>query len=171
MRLDRLTPAHVRRAVRIYTELAWPEGCGAEPRQPLDVLEVRARLAEAFKLEEAASARAARGGSQTTKRVLVVAQNADFRSRIRDELSSASPRVEVLTAQTGADALLVAQAAPPKHVILSLAVPDEVVSTLAFSPTTIVMILVGAVIAGLLAAIYPARKAAKMDVLEAIATE
>jgi putative ABC transport system permease protein len=56
-------------------------------------------------------------------------------------------------------------------VALSLAVPDEFVSELAFSPFTIVLILIGAVLAGLLAAIYPARKAAKMDVLEAIATE
>jgi putative ABC transport system permease protein len=56
-------------------------------------------------------------------------------------------------------------------VALSLAVPDEFVSKLAFSPSTTVTILVGAVIAGLLAAIYPARKAAKMDILEAIATE
>ncbi|MDX2382320.1 MAG: FtsX-like permease family protein, partial [Acidimicrobiia bacterium] len=56
-------------------------------------------------------------------------------------------------------------------IALSLAVPDEFVGTLAFSPMTIVLILVGAVIAGLLAALYPARKAAKMDVLEAIATE
>jgi putative ABC transport system permease protein len=56
-------------------------------------------------------------------------------------------------------------------VALSLAVPDEFVNQIAFSPSTIVIILVGAVIAGLLAALYPARKAANMDVLEAIATE
>jgi len=56
-------------------------------------------------------------------------------------------------------------------VALSLAVPDEFVSKLSFSPSTTLTILVGAVIAGLLAAIYPARKAAKMDILEAIATE
>ncbi len=56
-------------------------------------------------------------------------------------------------------------------IALSLAVPDDFVSKLAFSPFTIVLILGGAVVAGLLAAIYPARKAANMDVLEAIATE
>jgi DNA-binding NarL/FixJ family response regulator len=56
--------------------------------------------------------------------VLIVTQNADFRSRVREELSQATPPVEVLTAQTGADALLVAQAAPPQYVILSLSVPD-----------------------------------------------
>jgi putative ABC transport system permease protein len=56
-------------------------------------------------------------------------------------------------------------------VVLSLAVPDDVISTLSFDPTIIVMILVGAVIAGLLAALYPSFKASNMNVLEAIATE
>ncbi|MEL6892801.1 MAG: FtsX-like permease family protein, partial [Actinomycetota bacterium] len=40
-------------------------------------------------------------------------------------------------------------------VVLSLAVPDNVISELAFSPVIILLILVGAVIAGLLAALYP----------------
>ncbi len=56
-------------------------------------------------------------------------------------------------------------------VILSLAVPDNVISELAFSPLIIVLILIGAVIAGLFAALYPSYKASNMDVLEAIATE
>jgi putative ABC transport system permease protein len=56
-------------------------------------------------------------------------------------------------------------------IALSLAVPNEFVDQIAFSPGTIVLILVGGVIAGLLAALYPARKAANMDVLQAIATE
>ena len=56
-------------------------------------------------------------------------------------------------------------------VVLSLAVPDDVISQLAFNPTIIVMILVGAVIAGLFAALYPSYKASNMNVLEAIATE
>jgi putative ABC transport system permease protein len=56
-------------------------------------------------------------------------------------------------------------------VFLSLAVPDDVISTLAFNPSIIVAILVGAVIAGLLAALYPSYKASNMNVLEAIATE
>ncbi|HUS43766.1 MAG TPA: FtsX-like permease family protein [Ilumatobacteraceae bacterium] len=56
-------------------------------------------------------------------------------------------------------------------VILTLAVPDDVISKLAFNPTIIVAILVGAVIAGLAAAIYPSFKASNMNVLEAIATE
>ena len=56
-------------------------------------------------------------------------------------------------------------------VVLSLAVPDSVISKLAFNPGIIVLILVGAVIAGFVAALYPSRKAANMNVLEAIATE
>lgn len=56
-------------------------------------------------------------------------------------------------------------------IVLSLAVPDEVISELAFNPSIIVAILVGAVIAGLAAALYPSYKASNMNVLEAIATE
>ncbi|MEM1333185.1 MAG: FtsX-like permease family protein, partial [Actinomycetota bacterium] len=56
-------------------------------------------------------------------------------------------------------------------VVLTLAVPDNVISELAFSPTTIVVILVGAVIAGLLSALYPSFKASNMKVLEAIASD
>ena len=56
-------------------------------------------------------------------------------------------------------------------VVLSLAVPDDVISKLAFNPSIIVAILVGAVIAGLVAALYPSYKASNMNVLEAIATE
>ena len=56
-------------------------------------------------------------------------------------------------------------------VILTLAVPDDVISKLAFNPTIIVAILIGAVIAGLAAALYPSFKASNMNVLEAIATE
>lgn len=56
-------------------------------------------------------------------------------------------------------------------VVLTLAVPDDVISTLSFNPTIIVVILIGAVVAGLLAALYPSYKASNMNVLEAIATE
>lgn len=56
-------------------------------------------------------------------------------------------------------------------VLLSSAVPDNVISDLAFSPLIIVLILVGAVFAGLFAAMYPAYKASNMNVLEAISTE
>jgi putative ABC transport system permease protein len=56
-------------------------------------------------------------------------------------------------------------------IALSLAVPDTVIDGISFSPSTMVAILVGAIAAGLIAALYPARKASNMDVLRAIATE
>ena len=56
-------------------------------------------------------------------------------------------------------------------VVLSLAVPDDVISKLSFNPSIIIAILIGAVIAGLFAAFYPSYKASNMNVLEAIATE
>ena len=56
-------------------------------------------------------------------------------------------------------------------VALSLAVPDTVIDHLAFSPLIIVIILVGAVLAGFVAALYPSYKASNMNVLQAIATE
>jgi putative ABC transport system permease protein len=56
-------------------------------------------------------------------------------------------------------------------ILLSLAVPDTVVNQIVISYQTILYILIGAVIAGFLAAVYPSRKAAKMNVLDAIATE
>src|SRR5690606_5380356 len=101
-------------------------GAAACLRKPLDVSEVRGRVVEAFELSDDGAP--AESGHDGVDKVLVVTQNADFRARIREELSSAKPKVEVLTAQTAADALLVAQAAPPKHVILSLSVPDVEVS-------------------------------------------
>jgi putative ABC transport system permease protein len=56
-------------------------------------------------------------------------------------------------------------------VVLSQAVPENVISDLAFSPGLVVLILIGAVFAGLAAALYPSYKASNMNVLEAIATE
>jgi putative ABC transport system permease protein len=56
-------------------------------------------------------------------------------------------------------------------VVLTLAVPKDIINTLSFNPSIIVVILIGAVIAGLFAALYPSYKASKMNVLEAIATE
>ncbi len=56
-------------------------------------------------------------------------------------------------------------------IALSLAVPNTVVDGIAFSVPTIVFILIGAVVAGLIAALYPSYKASNMDVLRAIATE
>jgi excisionase family DNA binding protein len=100
-------------------------GAAACLRKPLDVMEVRSKVIDAFKLkEDGGTEEAGESSAKGTTKILLVTQNADFRSRVRDELSSARPSVEVLTAQTGADALLVAQAAPPEHVILSLGVPD-----------------------------------------------
>lgn len=104
-------------------------------KKPLDVLEVRGRVIEAFKLKDEEVQQATKQKGAT--KVLVVTQNADFRTKVRDELTQAKPAVEVLTAQTGADATLVAKTAPPHHVIVSLTVPDldssKVISKLASS--------------------------------------
>jgi excisionase family DNA binding protein len=99
-------------------------GAAACLKKPLDVEEVRGQVVEAFNLREIEASRPRAGSRDETPKVLIVTQNADFRSRVREELAATRPPVEVLTAQTGADALLVAQAAPPQYVILSLAVPD-----------------------------------------------
>jgi len=56
-------------------------------------------------------------------------------------------------------------------IVLSLAAPNDLVSKLAFSPSIIIFILIGSVIAGLFASLYPSFKASNMNVLEAIATE
>ncbi len=114
-------------------------GAGACLKKPLDVVDVRRRVLEAFNLREdvrhqpSGPEPAAR--DREVARVLLVTQNADFRARVKEELGQGSPTVEVMTAQTGADALLVAQSAPPRYVILSLAVPDlktsEVIQKLA----------------------------------------
>ena len=56
-------------------------------------------------------------------------------------------------------------------VALSLAVPDSVIDRISFPTNIVVGVLIGAVIAGVAAAWYPARKASKMNVLDAIATE
>jgi excisionase family DNA binding protein len=97
-------------------------GAAACLKKPLDVLEVRSRVLDAFNLKDEEVEKPARA-SGTTK-VLVVTQNADFRTRLREELTHARPAVEFLTAQTGADATLVAQTKPPQHVIVSLTIPD-----------------------------------------------
>jgi putative ABC transport system permease protein len=56
-------------------------------------------------------------------------------------------------------------------VALSIAVPDSVIDGVSFSPSTTVVILIGAILAGLLAALYPSYKASRMNILNAIATE
>jgi excisionase family DNA binding protein len=107
------------------TERIMQAGAAACLRKPLDVTEVRRQVIDAFHLPlSAANPRAASPGPQLPPKVLIVTQNADFRARVREELATSSPPVEVKTAQTGADALLVAEAAPPRHVIVSLTVPD-----------------------------------------------
>ncbi len=98
-------------------------GASACLKKPLDVSEVRKHVIVAFELTDASDS-AGSTSDPTVPRVLLVTQNADFRSRVRDELATSKPSVEVMTAQTGADALLVAQTAPPNFVILSLTVPD-----------------------------------------------
>lgn len=97
-------------------------GAAACLKKPLDVLEVRSRVLDAFNLKDEEVEKPARASGST--KVLVVTQNADFRTRLRDELSNARPAVEFLTAQTGVDATLVAATKPPQHVIVSLSIPD-----------------------------------------------
>jgi excisionase family DNA binding protein len=107
------------------TERILAAGASACLRKPLDVTEVRRHVVDAFHLRELGPGMGRQASPRDeAPKVLIVTQNADFRSRVRDELSSTDPPVEVLTAQTGADALLVAQSAPPQYVILSLTVPD-----------------------------------------------
>ncbi|MBK8266173.1 MAG: response regulator [Nannocystis sp.] len=103
------------------TERILSAGAAACLRKPLDVLEVRRRIIESFRLREEPHQRPPEPLVEVV-RVLLVTQNAEFRARVRDELAAAP--VELLTAQTAADALLVAQSAPPRHIIVSLGVPD-----------------------------------------------
>ena len=56
-------------------------------------------------------------------------------------------------------------------IALAYAVPDTIIDGISFSTSTIIAILIGAVVAGFIAALYPSIKASRMDVLEAIATE
>jgi excisionase family DNA binding protein len=98
-------------------------GAAACLKKPLDVIEVRTRVLDAFNLKDE---EVERPGRQTgTTKVLVVTQNADFRTRLRDELSNARPAVEFLTAQTGADATLVAKLANSESRPQIIAVHDD----------------------------------------------
>ena len=109
-------------------------------KKPLDVTEVRRRVVEAFRLRDEPRVPNADAGGKEAAKVLLVTQNADFRAKVKEELERGAPPIEVKTAQTGADALLVAQSAPPRYVILSMAVPDlktsDVIAKLAQSPST-----------------------------------
>ncbi len=117
------------------TERILAAGAAACLRKPLDVVEVRRKVIDAFNLKEVPDDRGSATPKDEVPKVLIVTQNADFRAKVREELAQAQPAVEVMTAQTGADALLVAQSAPPRYVILSLTVPDvessKVIETLA----------------------------------------
>ncbi len=48
MRLELLTPAHVRRALDVYLSCAWPEGCGSTPTLTLEDLEGLEELDDLF---------------------------------------------------------------------------------------------------------------------------
>ena len=48
MRLENMTPAHVRRALDVYLERTWPEGCGSTPAVTLAGLEGKRDLDELF---------------------------------------------------------------------------------------------------------------------------
>lgn len=112
-------------------------GASACLKKPLDVAEVRRRVVEAFHLRDEPRIDP-NPESRENSKVLLVTQNADFRAKVKEELERATPPLEIKTAQTGADALLVAQAAPPRYVILSMTVPDlkgtDVISKLAQGP-------------------------------------
>jgi putative ABC transport system permease protein len=58
----------------------------------------------------------------------------------------------------------------PLGVSVSLALPNSFVTTTVIPFNTIVIILIASVVVGIFAAIFPARRAAKLDVLDAIAT-
>ena len=103
------------------TERILAAGAAACLRKPLDVREVRRRVVESFRLREDPAARDETAPAEVA-RVLLVTQSADFRARVRDELAGAP--VDLLTAHTASDSLLVVKAAPPRHVVLSLSVPD-----------------------------------------------
>ena len=112
-------------------------GASACLKKPLDVTEVRRRVVEAFHLRDEPRIEPSTDPRENSK-VLLVTQNADFRAKVKEELERATPPLEIKTAQTGADALLVAQAAPPRYVILSMTGPDlkstDVIAKLAAGP-------------------------------------
>ncbi len=56
-------------------------------------------------------------------------------------------------------------------VALSYAVPNTVIDGITLPFGTVIAVLIGSVAAGVVAAVYPARKASRMDVLRAITTE
>jgi len=59
----------------------------------------------------------------------------------------------------------------PLGIAVAIALPDSFVTATVIPYSTIVTILIASIIVGIFAAIFPARRAAKLDVLEAIATQ
>ena len=59
----------------------------------------------------------------------------------------------------------------PLGVSVAMALPDSFVTTTQIPVNTIVAILLASIVVGIVAAIFPARRAAKLDVLAAIATQ
>jgi len=59
----------------------------------------------------------------------------------------------------------------PLGIAVSIALPDSFVTATVIPYSTIVTILIASIIVGIFAAIFPARRAAKLDVLDAIATQ
>ena len=56
-------------------------------------------------------------------------------------------------------------------IALSLAVPDNVIDGITLPWGTLITVVIFAIVAAVIAALYPAFKASRMDVLEAISTE
>ena len=59
----------------------------------------------------------------------------------------------------------------PLGVSVAMALPDSFVTTTQIPVNTIVAILLASIVVGIVAAIFPARRTAKLDVLAAIATQ
>ena len=52
MRLEQMTPAHVRRALDVYVSVAWPDDCGSQPNTSLEEFERIEELNDLFALFE-----------------------------------------------------------------------------------------------------------------------
>jgi excisionase family DNA binding protein len=69
-------------------------GAAACLKKPLDVLEVRRQVLDAFNLQGEQAER--ESGDDETAKVLIITQNADFRSRVREELAHADRRRRIV---------------------------------------------------------------------------
>ncbi|RMG97057.1 MAG: response regulator [Deltaproteobacteria bacterium] len=106
------------------TERILAAGAAACLRKPLDVQEVRAKVAEAFDLPVSTGAAGGESQAASAPRVLVFTQSPEFRKRVRGELAGADG-VDTLTAQTAEDAALVAEAAPLSHALVMIGDPSD----------------------------------------------